>query len=232
MRRSLSVKWLSCLMVLVVPAALMMAETNAAMLYVRGNAMLNGSNVPRSSAIFAGDKIQTSSTSSVTLASDGTTVLVPANSSVVFQGDAIEVGSGSAVVTTSKGWKTHVDRYTVSPKDASAKYEVTDVNGKIFVASHQGYVTIADASTTKVLGPGKSEALDGTASPAAAASPQSGGGGGGGAAASGGGVSKALIIAIGVGAAAAAAVAAAVSASGSSPSTTTPTPTPTSPSAP
>ena len=41
------------------PASLMAADSIAAMLYAKGTAWINGATVPRSSALFPGDMVQT-----------------------------------------------------------------------------------------------------------------------------------------------------------------------------
>jgi len=41
------------------PASLLGANSGAAMLYVQGGAWLNGANVPRTSAVFPADLVQT-----------------------------------------------------------------------------------------------------------------------------------------------------------------------------
>jgi hypothetical protein len=49
-----------CLLVIVFPAQVMLAgETASAMLYTNGAAWLNGSEVPKSAAVFSGDLLQT-----------------------------------------------------------------------------------------------------------------------------------------------------------------------------
>jgi hypothetical protein len=50
---------LSCWMLLAVtPACLLAADSGAAMLYAKGTAWINGSSVPRSSAVFPGDLVR------------------------------------------------------------------------------------------------------------------------------------------------------------------------------
>jgi hypothetical protein len=54
--RSLSLRAiLSCLLTVVLPGSLFAADSSAAMLYANGPAGLNGSSVPKTSAIFSGD---------------------------------------------------------------------------------------------------------------------------------------------------------------------------------
>ena len=49
-----------CWMLLaVMPASLLGADSGAAMLYANGTAWINGTSVPRSSALFPGDLVQT-----------------------------------------------------------------------------------------------------------------------------------------------------------------------------
>jgi hypothetical protein len=59
MLRALHLKILSCLMIIICPAAMFAADQASAMLYSHGTALLNGTSVPRSSAIFSGDLVQT-----------------------------------------------------------------------------------------------------------------------------------------------------------------------------
>ena len=63
MMRPLHLKILSCMMVMIFPAALFAADQPAAMLYSHGTASLNGNTIARSSAIFSGDLIQTNTDS-------------------------------------------------------------------------------------------------------------------------------------------------------------------------
>jgi len=60
MGRSVFGRVVSGLLLLLVPASLFAADSDAAMLYTNGIAWVNGSGVPRaSSAIFSGDLLQT-----------------------------------------------------------------------------------------------------------------------------------------------------------------------------
>ena len=43
---------LSCMLIVLLPASMFAADSTAAMLYINGTAWLNGSSVPKSSAIF------------------------------------------------------------------------------------------------------------------------------------------------------------------------------------
>ena len=54
--RPLYLKILSCMMVIILPGALLAADLPGAMLYSHGTALLNGNTIARSSAIFSGDR--------------------------------------------------------------------------------------------------------------------------------------------------------------------------------
>ena len=76
MLRALHLKILSCLMIIIFPAAMFAADQASAMLYSHGTALLNGTNVPRSSAIFSGDLVQTNKDSVANINATGSSVLV------------------------------------------------------------------------------------------------------------------------------------------------------------
>ena len=82
MIRALYLKILSCMMVVVFPAALFAADQPAAMLYSHGTALLNGASMTRSSAIFSGDLVQTTADSAANINASGSIVLVLNNSLV------------------------------------------------------------------------------------------------------------------------------------------------------
>jgi hypothetical protein len=50
---------LTWLLIMVLPASMFAADSSAAMLYTNGTAWINGGSVPKSSAIFSGDLVQT-----------------------------------------------------------------------------------------------------------------------------------------------------------------------------
>ena len=59
MRNCLATKLLSIAMMLLTPAAMLMAETGNTMLYAAGNVTLNGKEVARSASVATGDQIET-----------------------------------------------------------------------------------------------------------------------------------------------------------------------------
>jgi hypothetical protein len=154
-----SVCWL---LIALFPASLMAADANAAaMLYSKGEAWVNGASVPRTSAIFSGDLIQTKPDSVVNLNASGSNVMILSDSMVKFEGNAISIEHGSVTVATSKGMATRVGEVTVSPASANwTEFEVTDVNGSVQVMARKGDVNINDGQETTTLAQGQQTTRD------------------------------------------------------------------------
>jgi hypothetical protein len=149
------------MMIAMFPASLMASESNSAMLYAKGTAWINGSAVPHSSALFAGDMVQTRPDSMVNINALGSNVTVGSDSLIKYQGNAISVEHGSISVATSKGLVTHIGEVTVAPTQSSwTEFEVTDVNGSVQIMARKGDVTIADASGTNTLPQGQQATRD------------------------------------------------------------------------
>jgi len=156
-----SICWL---LIALFPASLMAADANAAaMLYAKGEAWVNGASVPRSSAIFPGDMVQTKPDSVVNINASGSNVMVLSDSMVKFEGNAVSIEHGSVTVATSKGMATHVGDITVSPASASwTEFEVTDVNGSVQIMARKGDVNINDGQETTTLAQGQQTTRDET----------------------------------------------------------------------
>src|SRR5512135_2625723 len=84
-----------CVMLLVFPASMLLAESQAAMVMVSGVAALNGTAMAASTTIFAGDLLETGANSALTINAKGSTIRIGANSRVHYFGDSIELLNGS-----------------------------------------------------------------------------------------------------------------------------------------
>lgn len=158
---SLLRKSLCWTMIAAFPASLMAADATAAMLYAKGEAWVNGSSVPRSSAIFPGDLVQTKPDSVVNINAAGSNVMVLSDSMVKFEGNAVSIEHGSVTVATSKGMATHVGEVTVSPASAKwTEFEVVDVNGSVQIMARKGDVNINDGQETTTLAQGQQTTRD------------------------------------------------------------------------
>lgn len=156
MKRSQYLKMLSCMVLMILPAALFAADSNTpAMLYSHGTTLLNGSNVPRSSAIFSGDLIQTNGDSAANINASGSIVLVLNRSLVEYQGDAVSLQHGGVTVSTSKLLATRIGDVTVVPSAGVwTEFEVRDVDGTVQIAARKGDLTISDDTGTTTLAQG------------------------------------------------------------------------------
>jgi hypothetical protein len=150
----------SCVL-LVVPASLFAADSGAAMLYANGAAWLNGSHVPNSSAIFAGDLVQTRSDSAANIHAPGSSITVLGDSLVQFEGVSLKVEHGGVSVSTSKGVATTAGDVRVAPSsNAWTEFNVTDVDGTVRIAARKGDLTITDDSGTVTLAQGQETTRD------------------------------------------------------------------------
>ncbi len=139
-------RMVSCVLLLIVPASLFAADSGAAMLYADGAAWLNGSHVPKSSAIFAGDLVQTQY-SAANIHAPGSSITVLGDSLVEFEGTSLKVEHGGVSVSTSKGVATTAGDVRVAPaSDAWTEFNVTDVDGTVRIAAHKGDLNVTDAN--------------------------------------------------------------------------------------
>ena len=165
MMRPLYLKILSCMMVMIFPAALFAADQPAAMLYSHGTASLNGNTIARSSAIFSGDLIQTNTDSVANINATGSSVLVLNGSLIQYEGSTIKLEHGGVTISTSKLLATRAGDVKVSPvATVWTEFEVRDVDGKVQIAARKGDLTISDNAGTTTLAQGQETTRDETQS--------------------------------------------------------------------
>ena len=154
-------RMVTCLLLLIVPASLFAADNGAAMLYADGAAWLNGSHVPKSSAIFAGDLVQTRSDSAANIHAAGSSITVFGDSLVQFEGTSLKLEHGGVSVATSKGVFATAGDVRVSPaSDAWTEFNVTDTDGIVRIAARKGDLTVTDDSGTVTLAQGQETTRD------------------------------------------------------------------------
>jgi hypothetical protein len=136
------------LLILLVPASLFAADSAAAMLYTNGTAWLNGSSVPKSSAVFAGDLVQTKSDSVASIKSPGSSVMVLSDSLVEMQTNGVKLEHGTVHVGTSKSMIAEVGGLKVSPAAAAwTEFQVSDTDGTVQIIARKGDLTLSDGTT-------------------------------------------------------------------------------------
>jgi len=161
MIRALYLKILSCMMLVIFPAALFAADQPSAMLYSHGTALLNGDSIARSSAIFSGDLVRTSADSAANINASGSIVLVHNDSLVQYQGNAVNLEHGTVSISTSKSMATSAGDVTVSPAASVwTEFEVRDVDGTVQIAARKGDLTISDDTGTTTLAQGQQTTRD------------------------------------------------------------------------
>src|SRR5947209_16517932 len=133
----------TCVLMLILPTSLFAIDTTAAMLYADGAAWLNGSHVPKSSAIFAGDLVQTRSDSAANIHAPGSSIAVLGDSLVLFEGSSLKLEHGAVSVSTSKGIFTTTGDVRVSPvSNTWTEFNVTDTDGIVQIAARKRDLTI------------------------------------------------------------------------------------------
>ena len=127
------------------------------MLYARGAAWINGGAVPRTSAVFPGDLVQTRSDSVASINASGSNVVVLADSLVKFEGPAVALEHGTLRVATSKGLSTHTGDLTVAPaSNGWTEFEVKQVgDDTVQIMAQKGDVTVSDGSSSSTLSQGQ-----------------------------------------------------------------------------
>lgn len=151
--------------------------------------MLNGSSLPRSSAVFAGDLVQTRANSSASINATGSTVLILNSSFVQYEGDAVKLEHGAVKVSTSQMLAAHVGSVSVSPAAGVwTEFDVRDVDGRVQIAARTGDLTITDRNGTTTLAEGQQTTRDEFAPQSSRQSNRRQGGAGGSAPAAVGGI--------------------------------------------
>lgn len=156
-------KMVSCVLLLAFPASLFAADSGTAMLYSNGTAWLNGIHVPRSSAIFSGDLVQTRAGSVANINAPGSAITVVGDSLVQFEGVSLKVEHGGVAVSTSKGEAAMAGEVKVAPaSNAWTEFDVTDVDGTVRIAARKGDLSITDGNGTVTLAQGQETTRDET----------------------------------------------------------------------
>lgn len=157
---------LICVLVCIVPLQLLAADSASAMLYTSGSAWLNGTEVPKSAAVFNGDMVQTKPDSSANINASGSSVMVLSDSLVKFEGPAVEIEHGAVRVGTSSGMATKAGEVTIKPAGGSwTEFQVADVDGQVQIAATKGDLTIQDQEGTTTLSQGQTTTKDDTNQP-------------------------------------------------------------------
>jgi hypothetical protein len=172
MRNCLATKILSIVMMMLTPAAMLMAETSNTMLYASGTVTLNGTEVARSASVTSGDRIETAGATATAINQDGTKVTVNPYSAIKYESAGVNVVRGTAAVSTTDGMTAKAAQITVAPKDKTATYEIARMDNNIVITSHTGALMVTEAGKTTELEAGGSSSRTADPTPAPAPAPQ------------------------------------------------------------
>jgi len=157
---------LSLALAMMLPVQLLAADSASALLYANGTAWVNGSSVPKSTAVFAGDLVQTHPSSSAHISANGSSVMVLADSLVKFEGPAVELEHGAVRISTAQGMATRAGEVTIKPaNDSWTEFQVRDVDGTVQIAANKGDVIIQDQQGSTTLQQGQQTTRDDTTAP-------------------------------------------------------------------
>ena len=138
-------RWTCWCLLVIFPAALVAADTeNVAMLSGSGTVRVNGVVVPGSSAVYAGDKVVTDKSSSVTLTSKGRSILLPEDSSLAYNGRQVRLEEGRVLITARPGTEAQLGNLTVSSARGFAKFQMRSSGSTMVLAALTGSLNVTD----------------------------------------------------------------------------------------
>jgi len=141
-------------MIVIFPASLLADDAGPAILRAQGGVWVNGNEAADSTAIMPGDLLETKPGAVANLTTDGSTILIQAQSIVKYNGDSLTLEHGSVSVGTSRSMSVHIDCLRVVPvSNEWTQYEVTDVNGKVKVDALKLDVNILAGSSIRKTSP-------------------------------------------------------------------------------
>lgn len=118
-------------------------------------AWLNGAPIPRVSAIFPGDMVQTKA-ELADIAAFGSKVLIGKESLVTYRSNAVELERGGVSITTSKALAAQIGSLTIRPAAAEwTEFQVTNSDGGVHIVATKGDLLLADEKGTSTLSAGQ-----------------------------------------------------------------------------
>jgi len=135
---------------LLVPVQLLGQESASGMVYANGSATVNGTEIPKSVAVFPGDMLETKPDASATIGTNGSSVMVFSDSRVKYDGSSVGVDRGSVRVNTSSGFEAYACEVKARPVENTAtQYQFTHNDGHVTVIATKGDVYVEDRHGSK-----------------------------------------------------------------------------------
>lgn len=146
---------------LLTSVALFAQETGTAVLYGTGSVYLNGAQVSNSSAVGAGDVIQTKETGAANINAPGSSVVVESNSIVRYRSEGFSLDRGNISVATGKGSSVFARDFKITPASGGwTEFYVTRTNGSIGILARKGSVTVSCAANSVTVKEGQQISRD------------------------------------------------------------------------
>lgn len=135
-------------LIAILPVCLMAEDTGAAILHSSGVVLLNKNRAPSTTALLAGDLVETQEGAVARIELTGSAADVNAETVVRFDPDEIILDHGSLSVNTSRGLRVRVGCVMVTPVGVEwTQYEVRDLNGRVTVSAIKDDVYVESRAT-------------------------------------------------------------------------------------
>lgn len=135
-------------------------DSDVAVIQAMQTAWLNGTPVPRISAIFPGDVVQTKD-DWADIDAFGSKVRIWKDSLVTYRSNAVELGRGGISVITSQALAAQIAGVTIRPASASwTEFKVTNSDGAVHIVAAKGDLLVADESSTATLNAGRETTIE------------------------------------------------------------------------
>jgi hypothetical protein len=149
-------------MTMILPLSAFPDNPTGAILHSSGQGVLvNGNQVPASTAVFDNDFIQTQKQSPARIETTGSSATLDSETVLQFQLEELALDHGSLSVYTSTGMRVRVGCVTITPVNPSHEtlYEVVDRDGKVTVHASRSdvYIDAKSKETKEVRSPSRSK---------------------------------------------------------------------------
>ena len=142
--------------VLLLSAALLLAQGKPGNVVVNGKVWVNGKAVEGSSNLFPGEELRSERDGSASITSDGSMTLVSPQSALVYQENYLILSCGTVRVETVRGFAVHDRWLTVTPTSPQAKFEVTQASQRLTVRALEGALALSNGASPFPLKAGES----------------------------------------------------------------------------
>jgi len=149
-------KFVGLALVFLIPGSLFAQEASAALLHGNGMISVNGAQFKDSTALAAGDVVQTGDTGFGYISSSGSSATVESNSIARIRAEGISLDRGSLSVATSKGTSVYARDYKIAPVTSQwTEFYVTRIGGSIQVLARKADVTVSCGGNTATVKEGQ-----------------------------------------------------------------------------